>query len=140
LGRDEPHVRVLRRRRTPRRLLHADIALRTGARRIVHAVGCWLRDRERHDHRPYGRRDAGFFPATRGAPLLGRLFFVDGDGAGAPVVVLSSRLWETTFGKDPAIIGRAVRLDGRRTVIVGVMPDQFQIPAGTDVWTPQTPR
>jgi hypothetical protein len=80
-----------------------------------------------------------FFPATRGAPLLGRLF-VDGDGAGAPVVVLSSRLWETAFGKDPAIIGRAVRLDGRRTVIVGVMPDQFQIPAGTDVWTPQTPR
>src|SRR5262245_32065016 len=58
-----------------------------------------------------------FFPATGGVPLLGRLF-LDGDRTGAPVVVLSARLWERVFGRDPAIIGRAVRLDGRSTVIV----------------------
>jgi hypothetical protein len=80
-----------------------------------------------------------FFPTTGGAPLLGRLF-IDGDRAGAPVVVLSDQLWESKFGKDPAIIGRPVRLDGLNAVIVGVMPGGFQIPAGTDVWTPQNPR
>src|SRR5215471_17042043 len=53
-----------------------------------------------------------FFPATGGAPLLGRVF-LDSDRGGAAVVVLSSRLWASQFGKNPAIIGRAVRLDGR---------------------------
>ena len=77
-----------------------------------------------------------FFPATGGTPLLGRLF-VDEDRAGAPVIVLSSQLWESKFRKDPAIIGHAVRLDGRNAVIVGVMPERFQIPDGTDVWTPK---
>jgi hypothetical protein len=78
-----------------------------------------------------------FFPATGGAPLLGRLF-LDADRSGPPVVVLSGQLWESSFGKDPAVIGRTVRIDGRSATVVGVMPAGFQIPAGTDVWTPQS--
>jgi hypothetical protein len=82
-----------------------------------------------------------FFPATHGAPLLGRLF-LDGDraGTGTPVVVLSSPLWQKRFGGDRAVIGRTVHLDGHGAVIVGVMPERFEIPGGTDIWTPQTAR
>jgi len=78
-----------------------------------------------------------FFPATRGAPLLGRLF-MDGDrSSSTPVIVLSHRLWQRTFGGDRAIIGRAVRFDNRSAVIVGVMPERFEIPAGVDAWAPR---
>jgi hypothetical protein len=79
-----------------------------------------------------------FFPATAGVPLLGRVF-LDSDHGGAAVVVLSSPLWASNFGKNPAIIGRPVRVDGRNAVIIGVMPEQFQIPDGTDVWRLITP-
>jgi putative ABC transport system permease protein len=46
-------------------------------------------------------------------------------------------LWQRRFGSDPAIIGRAINLDGQSFTVVGVMPRNFQFPSRTDqLWVP----
>jgi putative ABC transport system permease protein len=71
-------------------------------------------------------------------PELGRTFSPGEDTAGQDnYVVLSHALWEQRFGKDPAIIGRAVQLEGVSRQIVGVMPANFGFPSPkTQVWIP----
>jgi predicted permease len=63
----------------------------------------------------------GFFH-TLGAPLLlGRDFYEKEAEAGRHrVAVLSHRLWRTTFGRDPNIVGRQIVLDGAPWTVVGV--------------------
>ena len=52
-------------------------------------------------------------------------------------MVLSHRLWARMFGSDPTILGRAIRLDGHRHEIIGVMPRQFDQLGGSDeFWIP----
>lgn len=59
-------------------------------------------------------------------PEAGRMFVDEEDRAEAePVAILSHRLWEREFGSDPGIVGRNIRLSGRPTTIVGVMPASF---------------
>src|SRR5581483_10198760 len=54
-----------------------------------------------------------------------------------PVVVLSFALWQRTFGGDPRIIGRNVRLNDRAYPVVGVMPPQFIFPERQpEIWAP----
>src|SRR5207245_2523189 len=54
-----------------------------------------------------------------------------------PLALLSHGLWVTSFGRDPAILGRTISLDGRSFTVVGVMPAGFQFPdEGVQVWTP----
>lgn len=60
-------------------------------------------------------------------PQLGRLLTAADDEPGAaPVAVISHSLWRTTFNADPAIIGRTVPIDNAPTMVVGVMPAQFE--------------
>lgn len=40
-----------------------------------------------------------------------------------PVVVLSERGWTLRFGRDPAIVGRTLRLNGQAVTVIGVVPD-----------------
>jgi predicted permease len=56
-------------------------------------------------------------------PLIGRMFSAaeDAPGGGEPVLI-SELLWAREFGRDPTIVGQAVRLDDRPWTIVGVMP------------------
>ena len=55
------------------------------------------------------------------------------------VVVLSQSLWQRRFGLDPGIIGRAIRLDGEKYTVIGVMPGYFkQAFFPVDLWTPLT--
>jgi len=42
-----------------------------------------------------------------------------------PVAMISYRFWERAFGRDPSIVGKAVRLNGVPFTIVGVTPRQF---------------
>jgi len=64
------------------------------------------------------------------APALGRLIEAADEAKGAaPVVVLSHALWRDAFGGDPALVGRTVRIDGRPTTVVGIMPADFEFAA-----------
>jgi putative ABC transport system permease protein len=78
-----------------------------------------------------------FFDAMQVQPLLGRLFRAAPDSSGLPhVAVLSYRLWQTSFGADPGITGRNLRLNGEPYEIGGVMGREFQYPSEAEMWIP----
>ncbi|MEO5896112.1 MAG: ABC transporter permease [Vicinamibacterales bacterium] len=81
---------------------------------------------------------ADVFPLLDVQPALGRWFLPAEDQPGAPgTVVISDRLWRTTFAADPNVIGKSVRLDPDVYVIVGVMPPSFYYPdRNTELWVP----
>ncbi|HVT58701.1 MAG TPA: ABC transporter permease [Thermoanaerobaculia bacterium] len=71
-------------------------------------------------------------------PILGRGFQPGDDQPGAaPVALLGYRLWKDHYGGDPRIAGRAVRVNGQPTTVVGVMPAGFLFPFAEQLWTPQ---
>jgi predicted permease len=49
---------------------------------------------------------------------------------------LSHELWTRRYQADSAFLGRAIRLDGRPHVVVGVMRPGFRFPINAQVWTP----
>jgi len=78
-------------------------------------------------------------------PALGRLLDdLDDKPDAAPVAVISYNLWTRSFGADPDIVGQSMRLNGRETTIVGVMPADFEFSSPWyqgqeyELWTPFT--
>ena len=70
-------------------------------------------------------------------PALGRNFVPEDEQPGAqPVVLLSYALWESRYARDPAVIGRTIRVNDAPTVIVGVMPRGVTFPGASNVWMP----
>lgn len=71
---------------------------------------------------------------------LGRTFAADEDQDGKNrVAILSHSLWTTQFGTDPAIIGRAIRLDGEPHTVIGVLPEAGAFNRGWfQIWRPLT--
>ena len=58
---------------------------------------------------------------------LGRLF----SAADRNVVVLTWRMFEQQFASDRRVVGKTVRVDGRSTTIIGVLPAEFRfLPPG----------
>ncbi len=81
--------------------------------------------------------DRDFFETLRVKPLHGRLFSATEWEPGRDrVLILSHRLWQDRFGGSLEAFGREVSLDGRAHIIVGVMPEGFQYPRGTELWVP----
>lgn len=96
----------------------------------------------------------GYFDLVGVEPVLGRAMTAEEDRPGGPrVALLGERLWRSSYGSDPGIIGRTIRLNGVPHEVIGVMPadadfglDQVHAraayhPAYTgegsvDVWTP----
>jgi putative ABC transport system permease protein len=67
-------------------------------------------------------------------PVLGRLLGPSDDGPqAAGAVVLTYRFWTTEFQRDPAVIGRAVRLGDRTATIVGVLEPAVPYPTETEI-------
>jgi predicted permease len=57
------------------------------------------------------------------APLAGRVFTQEEDAPGGPnVVLISDALWQREFRRDPAAIGRTLRIDDTPRTVIGVMP------------------
>src|SRR5438067_7595776 len=80
---------------------------------------------------------AGVFPTLGVQPMLGRTFRAEEDQPGADrVVVLSYGLWKRRFGGDRGILGQNISLDGANYAVIGVMPEGFQIPQGSELWLP----
>ena len=81
---------------------------------------------------------ASLFPLLGVAPQRGRTLRAEEDSPGRnQVVVISHALWQRRFGADPAVVGRAVLLDGQSSTVVGVMPPSFHFPDNdTDIWQP----
>jgi hypothetical protein len=75
--------------------------------------------------------NAGFWPVFGVKPLLGRVFDEREDKKNMPgVAVLSYSGWRKIFGGDPSVIGSRVMIEQESTTIIGVMPQEFNAPAG----------
>jgi putative ABC transport system permease protein len=73
---------------------------------------------------------AGFFPVLGVAPVLGRPFLADEDRPGGPqVCVLSHKLWQSRFGENASIVGKAITLNGNPYTVLGIMPANFEFVA-----------
>lgn len=62
--------------------------------------------------------------AARGRTLLSEESS-DAPG-GAPVVIISDRLWKSIFNRDPRAVGRTLRVNHRELTIVGVASSEFR--------------
>ena len=83
------------------------------------------------------RVSAGSMHALGRVPQLGRDFTAsDDEPAGSHVVLLGYGLWQRRFGGDRGILGRVVRINGEGYTVVGVMPEDFVFPSGTQLWAP----
>jgi predicted permease len=93
---------------------------------------------------------ADYFEVLHTRPSLGRAFTAAEEfsgcsvncpdiGEGAPVVILSHRLWQDRFQGDPAIVGKTLTMNGTPHTIIGVIPAGFSDPlshGGVDAWEP----
>jgi predicted permease len=86
---------------------------------------------------------ANYFDVLGVKPALGRGFLPGEDNSsdGAPVAVISDRLWHRRFAADPAIIGQTIHVNTHPFTIVGVTPPVFQGSTSGlrfDLWVPVT--
>ena len=79
---------------------------------------------------------ADFLAVLGTQPVLGRSFSPEEHEPGHDqVVILSHHLWRDRFGSNPAIIGQSVILNGKSSIVIGVMPPSFRFPSGdVDLW------
>src|SRR5579871_1844965 len=105
---------------------------------IVHGVSFALNDTSGFAENLDGNENsAEVFKVVGQRPIIGRDFTTSDETPGAPAVaILNYRFWERRYGKDPAVIGRTVRMNGVPTTIIGVMPQGFSFPQTVDVWVP----
>ena len=71
---------------------------------------------------------ANYFDVLGVRPLMGRTFLPEEDEkpVGAPVAVISYRMWQTHFAANPDILGQTMELNQHPYTIVGVTPAVFQ--------------
>lgn len=72
-------------------------------------------------------------------PILGRVLAEDENPVdnAAQVLVIGEHFWERHFNRDPAVIGKVMRVDGLDKTVIGVMPKNFYVfDDQADFWTP----
>jgi predicted permease len=85
----------------------------------------------------YSERIAGelvsgnYFPVLGVTAAIGRVFSASDDQmqGGHPVAVLSYGYWESRFGRNPAVLGQKININGYQYTIIGVSQAGF---SGTD--------
>ncbi|HVW83144.1 MAG TPA: ABC transporter permease [Bryobacteraceae bacterium] len=104
---------------------------------VVHGVSGILSDESGAESYYATEVSADTFRLVGEKPVIGRDFAPSDEVAGAaPVAILNYGFWERRYGKDPAIIGRTIRMEGALTTVVGVMPPGFSFPQKQDLWIP----
>lgn len=76
-----------------------------------------------------------FFKDLGVIPLLGRVI---GHGD-SHVAVLSYAYWSRSLGRDPAILGQAVNIEGHAFTVIGITPQAFtgtMVDTSPDLWIP----
>ena len=84
---------------------------------------------------------ANYFTVLGVRPTLGRVFLPaeEEKPSGAPVAVISYRLWQTHFGANPDVVGHTIEINQHPYTIVGVAPAEFQgseTGLRSEIWVP----
>lgn len=83
-----------------------------------------------------GYVSSNVFHLLRILPIAGREFVAEDDRPGTEsVAMLSYEIWQSRYGGEP-VIGRAVRVNGAPSTIIGIMPPGFAFPFMTQLWQP----
>jgi predicted permease len=70
--------------------------------------------------------DGHYFSTLGVGAFYGRMFTPEDDKPAAPpVLVLSHRVWQTTYGSDPAIVGSTLVMEGHPFTVIGIAPPGF---------------
>ena len=82
-----------------------------------------------------------YFSVLGVAALRGRTFKAEDTSslAAFPLVLISENYWQKRFARDPAVLGKTVRLNGIAFTIVGITPHDFVGTSGflvPDFWLP----
>src|SRR6185436_6726257 len=86
-----------------------------------------------------GSVTADFFPLLGAQPALGRNFTREEDTPNGPkAAILGHGLWQSRFGGDTGVLGRAITLNDQSYTVVGVLPPRFQYPEPFQLWIPLT--
>jgi predicted permease len=94
------------------------------------------------NERAFGEVVSGNYFSTLGLALaLGRGFLPEEDRTPGEraVAVIGHKLWQSRFGRDPAIVGRVIKLNGHSFTIVGVAPEKYSgliRGIASDLWVP----
>jgi predicted permease len=79
----------------------------------------------------------GLFEILGVEPAQGRAFTAEDLAPGKDgVAIVGHGLWQRRFGASPALVGSAVRLDGRSYTVIGIMPPGFAYPEQAELWVP----
>jgi putative ABC transport system permease protein len=81
----------------------------------------------------------GFFKVFGLQPVVGEVPLEKWQEPGARLAVVSHALWESRFGKEPRVLGRALRLDDELYTVVAVLPLGVEFPHKATVWLPLDP-
>lgn len=76
-----------------------------------------------------------FFHLFDVRPIVGRAFAAEEDRGRADVVLIGEGLWRTRFGSDPKVVGSTLTLNGKPWLIIGVVPERFEILWKSELWT-----
>ncbi|HEY3628209.1 MAG TPA: ABC transporter permease [Terracidiphilus sp.] len=97
---------------------------------------------ERPEQVDAGRFNASVFTTLGVPPALGRVFSPQEEDAHQLLAVISYRLWQNRFHRDPRVMGTSITLDRQVYTVIGVMPRSFEFPLGqgtlhpTELWIP----
>jgi len=73
-------------------------------------------------------------------PVIGRDFTAEDEKPGANLtVILGYGVWENRYGKDPAILGKSIRINDVPTTVIGVMQNGLRFPVDSEMWTALRP-
>jgi predicted permease len=88
-------------------------------------------------HIAVARVAGDWFGTLQVLPETGRVFSLEEISGGAPVVILSHRVWLRVWRGEP-VTGRPLTIDGVPHTIVGVMPARRGYPEDAELWRPLT--
>jgi predicted permease len=121
-------------------------AVRNGQQSFTGIAACWFAQMsvtgKAKPERVWGMvTSANYFDVLGVRPFLGRAFLPaeDEKPGGAPVAVISYRLWQTHFGANPDVLGQNIEINKHAYTVVGVTPAAFQgsqTGVRTEIWVP----
>ena len=91
----------------------------------------------RPDHIQGALASAEFFDVLGMRPVRGRTFSAAECQPGKDgVVVVSYGFWQTRLNSRDDAVGESLSLGGRKYTVIGVMPDEFNLPLSSELWAP----
>ena len=80
---------------------------------------------------------ANFLDAIGMKPIMGRNFKAEENQPGKDAVaIITHSLWQRRFGGDPNIVNKTITVNSVTRTVVGVMPERFNFPKGSEVYAP----